>query len=271
MWGWGLTRKRRNRRIQPRQRMPRGRLFLWLVSGFVIVDLVALLSWGMTRLTDPASFPIRSVQIEGEFRQLKPERLQTLVARTTRGGLLMVDVEAIRRSLRRDPWVKGVWVRRFWPDRLVVTVYEQRAVARWGRRGLLNEDGGLFSPPKESYPQGLVQLYGPEGTESQVLNRLRELEFLFTEVDLEIAELGLNPRRSWHFELSNGPRVMVGRTDFDQRIKRFLARHAQLAGDAAGALEQVDLRYTNGIAVSFKAKEENNMEAGELRGDGEKA
>jgi cell division protein FtsQ len=245
-----------------------------LVSGFVIVDLVALLGWGMTRLTDPASFPIRSVQIEGEFRQLKPERLQTLVARATQGGLLMVDVEAIRRSLRRDPWVKGVWVRRFWPDRLVVTVYEQRAVARWGKQGLLNEDGVLFKPAEDSYPPGLVRLSGPRGTEAQVLKKFHELEFMFVDFDIEVAELGLNPRRSWHFELNDGPCVMVGRAEFERRIQRFLARYAQLAGEGSGSLEHVDLRYTNGIAVRFKTREartENKMEATGLRDDGEKA
>jgi hypothetical protein len=42
---------------------------------------------------------------------------------------------------------------------------------------------------------------------------------------------------------------MLGRTDFEGRIRRFIANLRRAVGDEAEGLTQVDLRYANGFAV----------------------
>ncbi len=244
--------KHQNRRLLP-GRTVRRNSWLWLVGIFVLVDTVALVSWGGFKLADPNTLPIIEIRIEGEFHQLRPDYLRATVAREITGGFFALEVERIRQALRREPWVKEARVARVWPDGLRVTVSEQRAVARWGREGLLTPEGTVFSPPKESYPQGLPQLVGNLGSEAQVLKRFYELSQFLSPVGWKVARLSLSPRRAWSFQVINGPTVMVGRTDFEGRIRRFIASLGRAVGGEAEGLMQVDLRYANGFAVKSRS------------------
>ncbi len=247
-----LRRRPRNRRIRSepgRARRPWG---LWLVATFVVVDFCLLLGLSAARFSDPATLPIRKVFIEGEFRQLKPPDLEDLVMRRVRGGFFTVRVAEVQHGLSRDPWVKAASVSREWPDGLRVTIYEERAVARFGARGLLNPQGVLFSPPEASYPSGLPLLDGPEGTETQVLMRYKRLAELLEPAGLTARSLAQDARGSWRFVVEDGPLVLVGREDFEPRVKRFVAHYRHIAASGRGEVARVDLRHTNGIAVSFK-------------------
>ncbi len=236
-------------RTVPRaERRPWG---FWLCATFVVADLCVLLGFAGARLSDPKTLPILEVFVEGEFRQLKPPDLEALVARQVRGGFFTVQVAEVQRGLSRDPWVKAASVRREWPDGLRVTVYEERAVARFGERGLLNPEGVLFSPPAASYPARLPLLDGPEGTEAQVLARYHRLEALLDPAGLAARGLTQDARGSWRFVLEDGPTVLVGREDFEPRVQRFVAHYRRIAH--RGAVARVDLRHTNGIAVSFRS------------------
>ena len=246
------NRSLRNRLIRAEPRAQRRPWAFWLIATFVVADPCVLLGFAGARLSDPQTLPIREVFIEGEFCQLKPPDLEALVAHQVRGGFFTVQVAEVQRGLGRDPWVKAASVSREWPDRLHVTVYEQRAVARFGERGLLNPEGFLFSPPAASYPAGLPLLDGPEGTEAQVLMRYHRLAELLDRAGLLAQDLAQDARGSWRFVLKDGPTVLVGREDFEPRVKRFVAHYRRIVQSGRGVVARVDLRHTNGIAVSFR-------------------
>ena len=248
--------RRQNRRITQGQVVQRN-YWLWLVGIFVLVDTVALVSWGSSKLADPNTVPIKEIRIEGEFHRLRPEDLKARVARAITGSFFALEVDRIQAALLREPWVREAQVTRVWPNELRVAVSEQRAVARWGSQGLLTPEGIVFSPPKASYPPGLVALEGPPGTEAQVLNRFYELSQLLDQVGWRLDRLSLSPRRAWSFQVVNGPMVMVGRADFEGRIRRFIASLRRGLGDLAEGLTQVDLRYANGFAVKSRSLAED--------------
>jgi cell division protein FtsQ len=251
--------RKQNRRLRKEPRRPIRINWIALISAFIVADVLALLGWAIDRLADPNTLPIREVHIEGEFRQLQPEQLRLLVDDHVYGGFYSVRVAAIRDALMRNPWVSDVMVRRVWPDGLQVTVYERRAVARWGNKGLLTADAILFSPPQDSYPSGLVHLDGPEGTEALVLAKLHELESQLQALHDEVSQLSLSARRSWSFALKQGPTVMVGRTDFKQRVERFVAQYQSVLLPNEEDVDLIDLRYPNGFAVRSKNRDVDSV------------
>lgn len=227
---------------------------LWsLFGGLALLGgAAAVLWWGWSWVADPQTLPLREVRIVGEFRHLQPDRLQGLVARQVRGGFFSVNVDGIRRTLMQEPWVRDAAVRRIWPPGLQVMVFEQAAVARWGETALLNADGRVFTPPAETLPAGLVWLDGPEGSEAQVLERLRGLQRQLQQLPGAVVRLELSDRRAWSFQLDPGPMVIVGRSDFDARVERFAEVFRLLLAERLAEAEQVDLRYTNGFAVRWR-------------------
>lgn len=249
--------RRQNRRIAQGQAVRRN-YWLWFAGVFVAVDTLALLSWGGLKLSDPNTLPIKEIRIEGAFHRLRLDELKARVAREIKGGFFALEVERIQEALLREPWVKEVRVARVWPDELRVIVSEHWAVAQWGNRGLLTAEGRVFSPPKESYPRGLPELEGPPGTEVQVLNKFYELSRFLNQVGWKPDRLSLSPRRAWSFQVVNGPTVLVGRADFEGRIRRFIASFRRTLGDQAEGLTQVDLRYANGFAVKSRSLAEDS-------------
>jgi cell division protein FtsQ len=93
-----------------------------LLLGLLLPALIAGLGWLGLQALDPEQWPIRAVRIEGEA--------------TT--GLLLVDVDAVRHALEELPWIERAYVRRLWPDRLLLTVVEQQPVARWWSTAAVN-------------------------------------------------------------------------------------------------------------------------------------
>lgn len=233
--------------------------FLRFNPGVVfIVLIVSLAVWTALTLMRPDFLPIRNVRVEGEFRQLSPDRLEAIVTDTVRGGFFNVNVDVIQKVLLKDPWVYRVAVSRNWPDGLTVRVAEQVAVAQWGESGLINSDGELFKPEPYTYPKGLPILKGPENTYSQMMDQLQMFREDLKNTGFKIAELTLNKRRSWTMQLADGPLLILGRKNIPKRINRIATFMMSGLRKNMQDMEIIDLRYTNGFAVRWKQDTKNS-------------
>lgn len=228
------------------------------VLSALVVSVMAI--FGMLHIMNPMTFPIRHVEINGEFMHLSPAALQSVAENVVRGGFFNVNVETVRRAVLNEPWVREVTVRRMWPQSLSLQVQEQEAVARWGADGLLNMEGELFKPDPATFPAGLPFLSGPSGTEQLLLERFRFVQQVLADQGLQVASLALSTRRAWSMNMATGQEVILGRTQFVERVLRFAgAAQRELAGKLE-AVRVADMRYTNGFAVQWNNKSAAAME-----------
>ncbi len=219
-------------------------------------------------LVQPQTLPIRQVNIEGEFLQLSRAELQQLVLRELHGGFFSMDVTALRDAVTASPWVHDVQVQRVWPDTLKVSVHEQTALARWGEKGLVNGQGEYFEPAMSSAPADLPQLAGPAGTQAQLARRLQQLQEVLSPLSLSVQTLTLSDRRAWSFTTAAGLEVVLGREDFDARLNRFAELVPASLGERLSEASYIDMRYTNGFAVRFDAKDSGPPDKGPNKGNG---
>lgn len=225
----------------------------FLVGGVVTLLIVILFIWLGTIFIRPETMPIRNVRVEGEFRRLATEQLQTTVTNTIKGGFFNVNVEAIQKNLLRNPWVYQVTVRRIWPDSLNVKILEQTAIARWDEQGLINPYAEFFSVGRETIPENLPLFRGPDNSYRLLLEQYLYIKDKLSKHGLNISELILNERRAWSFVLDNGLKVILGRqSDITDKIDRFSIYVASDSKDHLAKMETVDMRYTNGFAVKWK-------------------
>jgi len=227
---------------------------------FFFIILVVLIVWGRSVLMHPQTLPIKNVRIEGEFRQLSPGTLQTIVAGAVKGGFFNVNVEAIQNALYRNPWVYEVTVRRLWPDGLSVQVTEQTAVARWGDQGLINASAVFFAPEQQTFPEHLPVFNGPENTWSLLFNRYVQVRELLDTRAAGVKSLTLDDRWAWSFILEHGPRIHLGRRDVTDRLERFVNFVYPGIEKRFDHIEVVDMRYTNGFAVKWKNNSSENIQ-----------
>jgi len=247
-----LEKLHRRRRAAKRRKIRRATLG-WATAGLIGLALIGVMA---DRLMDPASFPIRELAFEGEFRHLDKEALRERVAAAVDGNYFGVDLKDIERAAESLDWVQRARVRRVWPDGLRVHVEEHRLVARWGSKAWLNDQGEVveMSAPEQTR---LLRLAGPEGSAASVLERARQWDGILAEAGLELKALTLNDRRAWYAVMARSRSgeifsVALGRDGVPLRFERFVKAYRALPDEKILRIDHVDARYPNGIALRLK-------------------
>ena len=233
-----------------------------------VLTLAALLLIVADRLFRPGAFPIEQVRLEGEFKQVDPERLRARIVEALGDNFFALDLLEIERAVEDMPWVHHARVRRYWPRGLAVKIVEQRLVARWGGQQWLNRSGEVVMVPDDAGIAGLPRLLGPPHSGPLVLRHYREWLPRLREVGLELSALTLSSRYAWEMTLTAAGggegesfALLLGREDVAARLQRFLRFYpAKLSADAAQVIS-VDLRYPNGLAVQWAPKQQNDDNA----------
>lgn len=207
---------------------------------------------------------ISTVQIDGALHFLDRNELEEAVYRFVETSLVALDLAQLKQELEAKPWVNRADVRRQWPDRLIIRIEEEVAIARWGEGQLLNQQGRVFQPPDIAEQMQLPYLSGPPGTEHMVMEQYQQFSQLLYPLGVRMRDLELNERGAWTITFTNTAQgdnlvqVKVGRDDVLPRMRRLVTFLE--SGQAAGMplLAGIDLRYANGLALSFRADADMN-------------
>lgn len=243
---------RRQARAAEERRTRRAALGRRIAWALPVAAVGAALVWVGIWMARPETLPVRVVRLVGHPSHLDPEALRAVIRPLVAKGFLRVDVAGVQQALEALPWVDRCSVRRLWPDRIEVAVTEQTALARWSAGGLINPGGERFAAEAAEWPQPLPELSGPEGTNLLVANRYKRFRQILGPVGLPIAGVAMDARRAWRVRLEDGIEILLGRSDHERRLERFVHVYPKALASRAAAIVRVDLRYTNGFAVAWR-------------------
>lgn len=226
------------------------RLSAWLLAlVLVVLPVVAVVNGWIAA----ERWPITRLQVVGSFDHVSAERVRAAVQPAIGRGFFALDLGRAHAAVAAVPWVRDAQVRKRWPDVLEVTVYEHVAVAHWGDDRWLSREGSIFAAAAEPALASLPYLAGPDSRRDEVVALYREAQTLFAARARSVRELRLSARGSWSLQLDDDTRVMVGRDDPAARLARFVRVLPQMLTQPDRRLARVDLRYTNGFAVTWAA------------------
>lgn len=224
-----------------------GLTFLLVVLLLFSFLLHSVVSW----MWDEHRLPLSKLLLQGEMNYVTAKDVQKALSNIDHIGTFMSqDVDVIQQSVQALPWVAQASIRKQWPDTIKVFLTEHSAEAIWNGQVLLNPQGELFDGDIGLLREDKVKLYGPMGTQVEVMETWRHLMQVFTRLDLEITSLVLNERRAWQIILDNGMRLELGKESLDERIARFVSLYHQL-GEQAQRVSYIDLRYDTGAAIGW--------------------
>ena len=226
---------------------------------FILAVVTGAIGW----LIQKPVYALQTVRVQsagGEaLRHVNALTVRNIALPNIRGNFFTVDLDEVRGAFEAVPWVRSASVRREWPDKLVVSLEEYQPLGVWGNEGmLLSTKGDLFTvnmaEAEEVYD--LLQFSGPEGSEKEVMVRYMDFCRRFAAIDLVPREVRLSDRYAWSVRLDNGMRVEFGREaepgTMDVLMNRLLHAYPQLAGMADGRIENIDMRYPNGLALKVR-------------------
>jgi cell division protein FtsQ len=205
-------------------------------------------------------FALRTIEVKTPVAHVTEAQIRLVAERQVNGTFFTVDLERVRSSLEKLPWVREARVERRWPDTLAVSLVEHVPLARWNDDALVNDSGDVFVA---AVAAKLPRLSGPEDSSAEVVAAYRRHQAALAPLGMTIRELRLSPRRAWRIRLDNGMQLALGRDKTDARLARFVALYPRMFGGRPAAVEvaaaspaaspavavTVDLRYPDGFAV----------------------
>ncbi|WP_084407426.1 cell division protein FtsQ/DivIB [Aestuariibacter salexigens] len=216
----------------------------------VIVGLVLAAVWVQGWLKDEQQVPVQRITFDGDRQHVDEQALERLIRQTQPGSFFELDVQQVHETLEQQPWVYRASVRKQWPNSLKIYLVEQSAVAHWNNDQLLNRYGDTFDA---QLPEGnLPQLFGPGGSEQTALQGYLAMQSLLTRTSMAVSELILSERFAWQVTLDNGIKLNLGRSEFIDRLQRFIDVYPLLQRQERD-VEYVDLRYDTGLAVGWQS------------------
>jgi cell division protein FtsQ len=209
-------------------------------------------------------FALRSVEVRGDLQHVTSASVRAAIAGRLRGNYFTMRLDETRRLLESVPWVAQASVRRVWPDRLVVTLAEHRALGVWEDGRLLSDAGELFvANQAEAEVNGALPTFdGPDAVARDAARRYYEFAALLAPLGMKVESIDVSDRRSWALDVTGADgaatRLELGRdTDalaLHDRLAQIVAAFPMVAVRVGGTPQSIDARYSNGLAASPPAK-----------------
>ncbi len=212
-----------------------------------------VLSW----MKDTHRLPLSRLVITGYRHYTTNDDIrQAILALGARPRTFMrQDVNVMQQQIEHMPWIKQVNVRKQWPDKLKIHLVEHVPVARWNDQYLLDSNGKVFSAPVARIGnQPMPMLYGPDGSEQDVLSGYRTMNMVLTAAKFHLKALSMSTRHSWQLTLRDDTRLELSRDDRAKHMQRFIKIYPILLQQAQKdnrRISYVDLRYDSGFAVGW--------------------
>lgn len=236
---------KRNAKVEPVTSLRWRKSWNW---GFLLVPIIFAASY----LAEAEQIlPIRSIQLQGNFANLEQRQVEAALEKYIGQGFFSLDIHQLQQSIKESPWTEAVSVRRIWPDRLRVVIYERKPVARWDDEHLLSDRAAIYQADSSDFAH-LPLVNAVNHQPDWVLREFYRLQARFESVDEHLVALRVDSRGAFDAELINGLQIKLGRDDIDYKIDRLVSIYQQQILPRREQIERLDLRYSNGFAVAWK-------------------
>ena len=228
-----------------------GRSFFWLNRLLIVLATAIVLTAATKGFLMVQSLPVQRISVTGELEHTQAQVVQDIVQQSLAGGFLKADLHQIQRQLESLPWIYEATVRRRWPAALEIHILEELPIARWGQDGFLNHEGEVFHTDKRGDWNSLPLLKGPEGSAQSLMAKYQRLVEFLRPLGLHVDHLLVDERGQVDVVMADGMQLTLGAEDFLGRMHRFEEVYRSELIARRADVEKVDLRYKNGVAVTF--------------------
>ncbi len=204
-------------------------------------------------------YPTTRLKVSGKLDYIAPKEIESDIADLLNSNLWTINVNTIKNKLHSNPWVNFVFVNKHWPDILEVEIIQHNPIARWNDKFFLTLTGKvLYSTSYNSDSVknlNLPKFYGQNGQENLLITTYLMLLEKLAPIGLVISEIEVKSDQGIQAMLSNNIILKLGTFDLPDRIARFTMVYKKKLQPIISDISYIDLRYTNGMAVSWVSKD----------------
>ena len=236
--------------------MTKGAKLSILLISLTILFMAALMS-GVIKSNH---WEIVNLNLNAEYKRVNSEQVRIAIASRSERSFFKVNLDEIRKDLKNIPWVQHVSVNKKWPNSLVITLIEHKAVATWNGNKLLNENGEVFEVDRIDDLNSIPQIQGNDNDSTLIWDKYVRFNEIVKQLGLDISSSNISNRGGWKLSLSNGIEINLGSLQMDAKLVRLTDTWTKLLEMNEQLPLYIDLRYTNGYVVKWPKNEIINTE-----------
>ncbi|MFT5503603.1 MAG: cell division protein FtsQ [Gammaproteobacteria bacterium] len=197
-------------------------------------------------------FPIKGIELRGEFAHISRSDIETRIEPVIGAGFFSVNIHQLQQQLDQDSWIASTSIRRVWPNRLRISILEHQPLARWDENHLLSDQAKVFEANTLEF-NALPEIYAATESSEIILARYLRYQNRFEHLNESIHALNVDLRGAVKLELGGGLLINLGREDVERKLDRLMSIYHDEVFPRRQFIDRLDLRYSNGIAVAWKA------------------
>ena len=216
----------------------------------ICIVLVLAVGLGMTAC-QKLDKPIDRVVVNGDFYHLKEKEVINLIDQKVKDGFLSLNLSGLNKYLESEPWIRNATIRRSWPSTIIVDITEEKPIARWGEKQVLNNVGDYLEITDKQSIKNLPTFTSEFGKSKEMIKSYQLMSEIFGPTGLKVQEIRRDVVGSWLITTSSGIQINLGRDQLVQKLRRFqVVWSAQLTSQVE-KIKTIDMRYPNGISVAW--------------------
>ncbi|CUR53653.1 Cell division protein FtsQ [Serratia symbiotica] len=227
-----------------------GILLFLIILGIMIWYGLVIFNW----MKNDNHQPFLQLIITGERYYTTNDDIRDLILKLNKPLTFMKqDIYAIQKQIQKLPWIKHISIRKKWPNELKIHLVEYTPVVYWNDIYKIDINGISFKEPKAWVnKKTLPFLYGPKGSEKEVLEGYRIMNNMLHSKNYILKTVLMRTRHSWQLTLDNNAKLELGRNNYINRLQRFIDLYPILQQKEKiekKRISYIDLRYESGASV----------------------
>ncbi len=209
-------------------------------------------------LNDPKKFGVEVVKVEGKFVHITRDEVAKILNKyLLTQSFYTLRTKLIQSELESSNWIEKVKIKRIWPNTLKIKISEKIPYVFWNKK-FMTKQGIIFKVDKNHAQFKLAHLISLKNDAQEVLTVYKKLSIILEKYGLQINILKKRKNQSWDLVLTNEIKLYLGKVDIEKKLLRFCKSYPLVFSKRLGEVEKVDLRYSKGMAVSWKMRRDNN-------------
>ena len=216
----------------------------------ICIVLVLAAGLGMTAC-QKLDKPIDRVVVNGDFYHLKEKEVINLIDQKVKDGFLSLNLSGLNKYLESEPWIRNATIRRSWPSTIIVDITEEKPIARWGEKQVLNNVGDYLEITDKQSIKNLPTFTSEFGKSKEMIKSYQLMSEILGPTGLKVHEIQRDVVGSWLITTSSGIQINLGRDQLAQKLRRFQVVWSAQLNSQVEKIKTIDMRYPNGISVAW--------------------
>ena len=198
-------------------------------------------------------FPISDIRLGQKSLNVNENEIFRIAEKYLKNkSFFNIKLDHLKNSIEKVAWVKNAYIRRSYPNEVIIFLEEYNPVAVWNNDFYISENGHIFSANKIEKKLPKINSFSNRNIIVFEYFSLISDGILKNKINEKILQIKENEIRSLTVLLASNVAIKFGSQNIKERIAIFFKAYKTLKSSDLKKIRYIDMRYSNGFSIGWK-------------------